>query len=171
MLQERKSLPTCPATLALTVCHRLLSTCACVEYFGRALETLIKKVSVCCIHGKMKDKRNKIFADFRSLKRWGISFLFFFFLQNWNRWNVYVVCLPVESWCAQMWWPEASTYLKLTGCCSTTLPAVPGECPKSLFLWLHTARNTFKCTQLLSLSLSQCLRSSMWAYGSHRQSG
>ncbi|CAJ1070065.1 ATP-dependent RNA helicase DDX55 [Xyrichtys novacula] len=44
------------------------STCACVEYYGRALETLIKKVSVHCIHGKMKNKRNKIFADFRALK-------------------------------------------------------------------------------------------------------
>nr|XP_033503029.1 ATP-dependent RNA helicase DDX55 [Epinephelus lanceolatus] len=44
------------------------STCACVEYYGRALETLIKKVTVCCIHGKMKNKRNKIFADFRALK-------------------------------------------------------------------------------------------------------
>lgn len=47
----------------------VLSTCACVEYYGRALETLIKKVSVHCIHGKMKNKRNKIFADFRALKR------------------------------------------------------------------------------------------------------
>ncbi|XP_044189419.1 ATP-dependent RNA helicase DDX55 [Thunnus albacares] len=44
------------------------STCACVEYYGRALETLVKKVSVHCIHGKMKNKRNKIFADFRALK-------------------------------------------------------------------------------------------------------
>ncbi|XP_075966975.1 ATP-dependent RNA helicase DDX55 [Anarhichas minor] len=44
------------------------STCACVEYFGRALETLVKKVTVHCIHGKMKNKRNKIFADFRALK-------------------------------------------------------------------------------------------------------
>lgn len=44
------------------------STCACVEYYGRALETLIKKVTVRCIHGKMKHKRNKIFADFRTLK-------------------------------------------------------------------------------------------------------
>ncbi|KAG7499744.1 ATP-dependent RNA helicase DDX55 [Solea senegalensis] len=44
------------------------STCACVEYYGRALETLIKKVTVSLIHGKMKNKRNKIFADFRSLK-------------------------------------------------------------------------------------------------------
>ncbi|XP_019711996.1 ATP-dependent RNA helicase DDX55 isoform X4 [Hippocampus comes] len=44
------------------------STCACVEYFGRALEILVKKVRVHCIHGKMKHKRNKIFADFRALK-------------------------------------------------------------------------------------------------------
>ncbi|XP_077593939.1 ATP-dependent RNA helicase DDX55 [Stigmatopora nigra] len=43
------------------------STCACVDYFGRALETLVKKVPVHCIHGKMKNKRNKIFADFRAL--------------------------------------------------------------------------------------------------------
>lgn len=65
MLQETKA----TRTLAVTFCRRLLSTCACVEYFGRALETLIKKANVCCIHGKMKDKRNKIFADFRGLKR------------------------------------------------------------------------------------------------------
>lgn len=64
---------TAPLNLAVTHCRRLLSTCACVEYFGRALETLIKKVNVCCIHGKMKDKRNKIFADFRSLKRWRVG--------------------------------------------------------------------------------------------------
>ncbi|KAK2887940.1 ATP-dependent RNA helicase DDX55 [Channa argus] len=44
------------------------STCACVEYFGRALEVLVKKVPVHCIHGKMKNKRNKIFADFRAQK-------------------------------------------------------------------------------------------------------
>ncbi|XP_034048188.1 ATP-dependent RNA helicase DDX55 [Thalassophryne amazonica] len=44
------------------------STCACVEYYGRALETLVKKVTVHCIHGKMKTKRNKIFADFRNMK-------------------------------------------------------------------------------------------------------
>ncbi|KAM6975481.1 ATP-dependent RNA helicase DDX55 [Tautogolabrus adspersus] len=44
------------------------STCACVEYYGRALETLVKKVTVHCIHGKMKNKRNNIFADFRALK-------------------------------------------------------------------------------------------------------
>lgn len=45
------------------------STCACVEFYARALEMLIKKAAVRCIHGKMKNKRNSIFADFRSLKR------------------------------------------------------------------------------------------------------
>ncbi|XP_046873802.1 ATP-dependent RNA helicase DDX55 [Hypomesus transpacificus] len=45
-----------------------VSTCACVEYFGRALEALIKNVTIYCIHGKMKHKRNKIFADFRTMK-------------------------------------------------------------------------------------------------------
>uniref|UniRef100_A0A8C5DXT4 ATP-dependent RNA helicase n=1 Tax=Gouania willdenowi TaxID=441366 RepID=A0A8C5DXT4_GOUWI len=44
------------------------STCACVEYFGRVIETLVKKVTVRLIHGKMKNKRNSIFSDFRSLK-------------------------------------------------------------------------------------------------------
>ncbi|XP_053097016.1 ATP-dependent RNA helicase DDX55 [Pangasianodon hypophthalmus] len=44
------------------------STCACVEYFGRALEVFIKNVTILCIHGKMKDKRNKIFSEFRELK-------------------------------------------------------------------------------------------------------
>uniref|UniRef100_UPI003AB07D94 ATP-dependent RNA helicase DDX55 n=1 Tax=Centroberyx gerrardi TaxID=166262 RepID=UPI003AB07D94 len=44
------------------------STCASVEYYGRALETLVKNVTIHCIHGKMKNKRNKIFADFRALK-------------------------------------------------------------------------------------------------------
>ncbi|XP_063067455.1 ATP-dependent RNA helicase DDX55 [Engraulis encrasicolus] len=46
------------------------STCACVEYFGAALEVMVKKVPVLCIHGKMdkKDKRSKIFSEFRQLK-------------------------------------------------------------------------------------------------------
>ncbi|XP_043952595.1 ATP-dependent RNA helicase DDX55 [Gambusia affinis] len=44
------------------------STCACVEYFGRALESLVKKVTIHCIHGKMKNKRSSIFSDFRALK-------------------------------------------------------------------------------------------------------
>ncbi|KAL2100481.1 hypothetical protein ACEWY4_004875 [Coilia grayii] len=46
------------------------STCACVEFFGKALEALVKKVTILCIHGKMekKDKRSKIFSAFRELK-------------------------------------------------------------------------------------------------------
>ncbi|XP_072456768.1 ATP-dependent RNA helicase DDX55 isoform X2 [Notamacropus eugenii] len=44
------------------------STCACVEYYGKALEALVKNVKVMCIHGKMKHKRNKIFMEFRKLQ-------------------------------------------------------------------------------------------------------
>ncbi|KAE8635042.1 hypothetical protein XENTR_v10002496 [Xenopus tropicalis] len=43
------------------------STCACVEYYGKALEALLKNVKVMCIHGKMKHKRNRIFTEFRKL--------------------------------------------------------------------------------------------------------
>ncbi|XP_072271934.1 ATP-dependent RNA helicase DDX55 [Pyxicephalus adspersus] len=43
------------------------STCACVEYYGKALEAFIKNVKVMSIHGKMKHKRNKIFTEFRKL--------------------------------------------------------------------------------------------------------
>ncbi|XP_029475841.1 ATP-dependent RNA helicase DDX55 isoform X2 [Rhinatrema bivittatum] len=43
------------------------STCACVEYYGKALGTLVKNVKILCIHGKMKHKRNKIFTEFRKL--------------------------------------------------------------------------------------------------------
>ncbi|XP_013359004.1 PREDICTED: ATP-dependent RNA helicase DDX55 isoform X2 [Chinchilla lanigera] len=44
------------------------STCACVEYYGKALEALVKGVRIMCIHGKMKHKRNQIFMDFRKLQ-------------------------------------------------------------------------------------------------------
>ncbi|XP_038655398.1 ATP-dependent RNA helicase DDX55 [Scyliorhinus canicula] len=44
------------------------STCACVEYYGAALDTLVKNVRIMCIHGKMKHKRNKIFTEFRQLQ-------------------------------------------------------------------------------------------------------
>uniref|UniRef100_A0A4X2JWV0 ATP-dependent RNA helicase n=1 Tax=Vombatus ursinus TaxID=29139 RepID=A0A4X2JWV0_VOMUR len=44
------------------------STCACVEYYGKALEALVKNVKIMCIHGKMKYKRNKIFMEFRKLQ-------------------------------------------------------------------------------------------------------
>ncbi|XP_036027831.1 ATP-dependent RNA helicase DDX55 [Onychomys torridus] len=44
------------------------STCVCVEYYGRALEALLKRAKILCIHGKMKYKRNKIFLEFRKLQ-------------------------------------------------------------------------------------------------------
>uniref|UniRef100_A0A8D1NLY6 ATP-dependent RNA helicase n=1 Tax=Sus scrofa TaxID=9823 RepID=A0A8D1NLY6_PIG len=44
------------------------STCACVEYYGKALEALVRSVKIMCIHGKMKYKRNKIFMEFRQLQ-------------------------------------------------------------------------------------------------------
>lgn len=50
------------------------STCACVEYYGKALEALVRSVKIMCIHGKMKYKRNKIFMEFRQLQR-SVSFL------------------------------------------------------------------------------------------------
>ncbi|XP_077163472.1 ATP-dependent RNA helicase DDX55 isoform X2 [Paroedura picta] len=43
------------------------STCACVEYCGKALEALIKNTKIMCLHGKMKHKRHKIFTGFRAL--------------------------------------------------------------------------------------------------------
>uniref|UniRef100_A0ACB8G010 ATP-dependent RNA helicase ddx55 n=2 Tax=Sphaerodactylus townsendi TaxID=933632 RepID=A0ACB8G010_9SAUR len=43
------------------------STCACVEYYGKALESLIKNAKIMCLHGKMKHKRNRIFTEFRAL--------------------------------------------------------------------------------------------------------
>lgn len=40
-----------------------------MEYYGKALEALLKRVKILCIHGKMKYKRNKIFMEFRRLQR------------------------------------------------------------------------------------------------------
>ncbi|XP_022266233.1 ATP-dependent RNA helicase DDX55 isoform X2 [Canis lupus baileyi] len=58
--------PKWPVTLSLL--SPLGSTCACVEYYGKALEALVKSVKIMCIHGKMKHKRNKIFMEFRKLQ-------------------------------------------------------------------------------------------------------
>uniref|UniRef100_A0A1B6CXC2 ATP-dependent RNA helicase n=1 Tax=Clastoptera arizonana TaxID=38151 RepID=A0A1B6CXC2_9HEMI len=43
-----------------------LSTCACVEYFSVILQPFIQKFKIFSIHGKMKDKRYKIFDLFRA---------------------------------------------------------------------------------------------------------
>lgn len=45
-----------------------LSTCACVEYFSVVLRALIKNIKILSLHGKMKNKRFKIFNQFRSLE-------------------------------------------------------------------------------------------------------
>lgn len=43
-----------------------MSTCACVEYYSYILKLLLKsKLKVFSIHGKMKDKRYKLFDSFR----------------------------------------------------------------------------------------------------------
>ncbi|KAK7089702.1 ATP-dependent RNA helicase DDX55-like isoform X2 [Littorina saxatilis] len=43
------------------------STCACVDYFSKCLQEIVKQMQVLSIHSKMKQKRNKIFAKFRSM--------------------------------------------------------------------------------------------------------
>uniref|UniRef100_A0A8C4Q788 ATP-dependent RNA helicase n=2 Tax=Eptatretus burgeri TaxID=7764 RepID=A0A8C4Q788_EPTBU len=43
------------------------STCACVEYFGKALEEFLQGTTVLLLHGKMKRKRNRTFATFRKM--------------------------------------------------------------------------------------------------------
>lgn len=78
-----------PVPVILFILHLFIylfhSTCACVEYFGRALEVFLKNVPILCIHGKMKDKRNKIFSEFRELKRcntrWLTQLCVFFFIR------------------------------------------------------------------------------------------
>ncbi|XP_051887853.1 ATP-dependent RNA helicase DDX55 [Pristis pectinata] len=44
------------------------STCACVDYYGNALDKVVKNVRIMCIHGKMKHKRQNIFTEFRQLE-------------------------------------------------------------------------------------------------------
>ncbi|XP_046415335.1 probable ATP-dependent RNA helicase DDX55 homolog [Neodiprion fabricii] len=42
------------------------STCACVDYFSHVLKMLFQSSNIFALHGKMKDKRYKIFEQFRS---------------------------------------------------------------------------------------------------------
>ncbi|GFO43160.1 RNA helicase [Plakobranchus ocellatus] len=44
------------------------STCACVDYFSKCLEQILKKHQIMAIHSKMKGKRNQIFSTFRQKK-------------------------------------------------------------------------------------------------------
>uniref|UniRef100_A0A3Q3D5M9 ATP-dependent RNA helicase n=1 Tax=Hippocampus comes TaxID=109280 RepID=A0A3Q3D5M9_HIPCM len=61
------------------------STCACVEYFGRALEILVKKVRVHCIHGKI------LFLIFAFVHRCGRT------ARIGNHGNALVFLLPMEE--------------------------------------------------------------------------
>lgn len=45
-----------------------LSTCACVDYFNHIVQAMLPSVQVFAIHGKMKNKRHKIFNEFRNIK-------------------------------------------------------------------------------------------------------
>ncbi|XP_076115777.1 ATP-dependent RNA helicase DDX55-like [Mytilus galloprovincialis] len=55
-------------------CHRkekvmvFFSTCAGVEYFSKCLQAILKNHQVLSIHGKLKQKRNKIMEKFRKLE-------------------------------------------------------------------------------------------------------
>ncbi|KAG7162788.1 ATP-dependent RNA helicase DDX55-like [Homarus americanus] len=43
-------------------------TCACVEYFTVVLREVLKNTQILSLHGKMKDRRFKVFDQFRSLE-------------------------------------------------------------------------------------------------------
>ncbi|XP_001603959.1 probable ATP-dependent RNA helicase DDX55 homolog [Nasonia vitripennis] len=44
------------------------STCACVEYFSEVMKAMLNSTKVLAIHGKMKNKRHKIFEEFQALE-------------------------------------------------------------------------------------------------------
>ncbi|EDO41335.1 predicted protein [Nematostella vectensis] len=44
------------------------STCACVNYFSKALTKFLPNVHIMALHGKMKSNRHKIFDSFRKLE-------------------------------------------------------------------------------------------------------
>lgn len=46
-----------------------LPTCACVDYWGTVLPTLLPGVELLALHGKMKHKRPKIMEEFRKAER------------------------------------------------------------------------------------------------------
>ncbi|KAK8751856.1 hypothetical protein OTU49_010798 [Cherax quadricarinatus] len=58
LLKERDSMKT----------MIFLPTCACVEYFTDILRALLLNIKILSLHGKMKEKRFKIFDKFRSLE-------------------------------------------------------------------------------------------------------
>ena len=46
-----------------------MSTCACVQYFSKLLKMFLKNTEVLSLHRKLKDRRNKVFTDFKKLSR------------------------------------------------------------------------------------------------------
>jgi ATP-dependent RNA helicase DDX55/SPB4 len=46
-----------------------MSTCACVQYFSKLLKIFLKNTEVLSLHRKLKDKRNKVFNEFKKLSR------------------------------------------------------------------------------------------------------
>lgn len=71
----------CPASRKLSTIVKLLdskqeekiilfaSTCACVDYFSLILCHFLPKLKMFSIHGKMKNKRHKIFNKFKSVEK------------------------------------------------------------------------------------------------------
>lgn len=45
-----------------------LSTCACVDYFNYVIQAMLPSIKIFAIHGKMKNKRYKVFNEFRLVK-------------------------------------------------------------------------------------------------------
>ncbi|XP_003741802.1 ATP-dependent RNA helicase DDX55 [Galendromus occidentalis] len=46
-----------------------LSTCAAVQYFHTVIKTLMPKLTVFCLHGRMRNKRQKVFAKFSDVSK------------------------------------------------------------------------------------------------------
>ncbi|KAG7199984.1 hypothetical protein KM043_014409 [Ampulex compressa] len=45
-----------------------LSTCACVDYFSHIVRDMLPSTQILALHGKMKNKRYKVFDEFRNIK-------------------------------------------------------------------------------------------------------
>lgn len=50
-------------------CMLFLPTCACVDYWNAVLKRILDKMPVMALHGKMKEKRNKVLKLFRSASK------------------------------------------------------------------------------------------------------
>lgn len=50
-------------------CMLFLPTCACVDYWNVVLKNILNKMPVLALHGKMKEKRNKVLKVFRAANK------------------------------------------------------------------------------------------------------